>query len=80
MERLCHIKGPLASLPIHLKPWQVFILTTVFGWVKTDGKRRLRRSYVEVPRGNAKSTISSAVALYMLSADAARLPYFPSMG
>ena len=69
MERLCHIKGPLAGLPIHLEPWQVFILTTVFGWVKTDGKRRFRRSYVEVPRGNAKSTISSAVALYMLSAD-----------
>ena len=69
IERLPHVKGPLAGEPIKLEPWQVFILTTVFGWVKDDGKRRFRRSYIEVPRGNAKSTLSSAVALYMLAAD-----------
>lgn len=69
IERLPHVKGPLAGEPIKLEPWQVFILSTVFGWVKPDGKRRFRRSYIEVPRGNAKSTLSSAVALYMLTAD-----------
>ena len=69
IERLPHVKGPLAGSPITLEPWQVFILSTVFGWVRSDGKRRFRRSYIEVPRGNAKSTLSSAVALYMLAAD-----------
>ncbi len=69
IERLPHVKGPLAGEPIRLEPWQAFILTTVFGWVRHDGKRRFRRSYIEVPRGNAKSTLSSAVALYMLAAD-----------
>ena len=69
IERLPHVKGPLAGKLINLEPWQVFILTTVFGWVKPDGKRRFRRSYIEVPRGNAKSTLSSALALYMLAAD-----------
>jgi len=69
IERLPHVKGPLAGVTIKLEPWQIFILTTVFGWVKSDGKRRFRRSYIEVPRGNAKSTLSSAVALYMLAAD-----------
>ena len=69
IERLPHVKGPLASKMIVLEPWQVFILSTVFGWVKSDGKRRFRRSYIEVPRGNAKSTLSSAVGLYMLAAD-----------
>ena len=69
IERLPHVKGPLAGEPIHLEPWQAFILTTVFGWVKPNGTRRFRRSYIEVPRGNAKSTLSSAVALYMLAAD-----------
>jgi phage terminase large subunit-like protein len=69
IERLPHVKGPLAGELITLEPWQVFILSTVFGWVKTDGKRRFRRSYIEVPRGNAKSTLLSAVALYMLAAD-----------
>jgi len=69
IERLPHVKGPLAGESIILEPWQIFILSTVFGWVKSDGKRRYRRSYIEVPRGNAKSTLSSAVALYMLAAD-----------
>ena len=69
IERLPHVKGPLAGEPIQLEPWQAFILTTVFGWVKPNGTRRFRRSYIEVPRGNAKSTLSSAVALYLLAAD-----------
>ena len=69
IEQLPHVKGPLAGKTITLEPWQVFILTTVFGWVKADGTRRFRRTYIEVPRGNAKSTLSSAVALYMLAAD-----------
>ena len=37
IERLPHVKGPLAGEPITLEPWQVFILSTVFGWVKADG-------------------------------------------
>ena len=49
IERLPHVKGPLAGEPITLEPWQVFILATVFGWVKADGTRRFRRSYIEVP-------------------------------
>jgi phage terminase large subunit-like protein len=69
IERLPHVKGPLSGEAIRLEPWQVFILATVFGWVRPDGKRRFRRSYIEVPRGNAKSTLSSGVALYMLAAD-----------
>lgn len=67
---LPHVKGPLTGQKIVLEPWQVFILTTIFGWVsKVTGFRRFRRVYVEVPRGNAKSTLSSAVALYMLACD-----------
>lgn len=69
IERLPHVKGPLAGEAIELEPWQTFILSTVFGWVTPQGRRRFRRSYIEVPRGNAKSTLSSAVGLYMLTAD-----------
>ncbi|MFT0532429.1 terminase large subunit [Castellaniella hirudinis] len=69
VELLPHIKGPLAGTPIGLEPWQVFVLTTIFGWVDRAGRRRFRRAYIEVPRGNAKSTLSSAVGLYMLTAD-----------
>jgi phage terminase large subunit-like protein len=69
IELLPHIKGEKAGDPLVLEPWQVFLLTTVFGWVKKDGLRRFRRSYIEVPRGNGKSALSSAVCLYMLAAD-----------
>lgn len=69
IELLPHIKGPLANTPIVLEPWQVFILTTIFGWVNKAGKRRFRRVYIEVPRGNGKSALSSGVGLYMLAGD-----------
>lgn len=63
-ERICrfielapHIKGPAASRGdlMRLEPWQVFILSTAFGWVDAEGNRRFRRVYVEVPRGNGKA-------------------------
>ncbi|MBS1041441.1 terminase large subunit [Gluconobacter cerinus] len=72
LELMPHIKGPKARNGelIELENWQCFILTTAFGWVsKKTGFRRFRRVYIEVPRGNAKSTLSSGVALYMLTAD-----------
>lgn len=70
VELLTHTKGELAGQRICLEPWQVFILSTVFGWRRrADGGRRFRRVYIEVPRGNGKSCLSSGVALYCLLAD-----------
>lgn len=70
IELLTHTKGELAGQRVVLEPWQVFILTTVFGWRRrADGGRRFRRVYIEVPRGSGKSTLSSGVALYCLVAD-----------
>lgn len=70
IELLSHIKGKWAGSLIVLQPWQIFILTTLFGWInKQTGNRRFRISHIEVARKNGKSLISSAVALYMLCAD-----------
>lgn len=80
IELLPHTKGKWArdGRLIELEDWQCFIVTTVFGWIhkKVDSEtqvetwvRRFREGYVEVPRKNAKSTLSSGLALYMLSAD-----------
>ena len=72
LELLPHIKGKWARdrRLIELDAWQCFVVTTVFGWVhRTTGLRRFREAYIEVPRKNAKSTLSSGIALYMLSAD-----------
>lgn len=72
IELLPHVKGPKANAgeKLELEPWQCFAITTVFGWKRADtGGRRFKRAYVEVPRGNGKSALSSAIALYGLAAD-----------
>jgi phage terminase large subunit-like protein len=72
VELLPHIKGDWAKRgeTLRLEPWQTFILASAFGWLrKADGLRRFRTVYLEIPRKNAKSTLSSAVALYMLALD-----------
>ena len=74
IELLAHVKGPLAGQKIRLEPWQCWILTTIFGWVDEAGVRRFQRVYIEVPRGNGKSCLSSGVALYMLCADGEKGP------
>lgn len=71
VELLPHIKGPKARTRIVLEPWQKFSLCCVFGWVHKNNpkRRRFRRVYIEIPRGNAKSTISSAIGLACLVLD-----------
>jgi phage terminase large subunit-like protein len=70
LERLPHIKGPKAGELIALEPWQCFLQTTVYGWVRKDvapGARplpRFRRVYEEIPRSNGKSIHLSGNALY----------------
>jgi phage terminase large subunit-like protein len=69
IESLPHIRGRWATANIRLEPWQCFILTTIFGWVDEHGNRRFRAVYIEVPRKNAKSTLTAGVGLFMLAAD-----------
>lgn len=70
IEKLPHIKGSKwAGKRLTLEPWQIFILTTVFGWIDASGRRRYREAYNELPKGNGKSALSSGIALYMLAAD-----------
>ena len=72
IEMLPHIKGKWARerRRITLEPWQMFILTTVFGWVHREtGLRRFTEAYIEVARKNAKSTLTAGLCLFMLAAD-----------
>ncbi len=69
IEKLPHIKGKWGGKKIALEPWQIFIVTTVFGWVDSQGRRRFKTAYLEVPRKNAKSTLTSGVGLYLAFAD-----------
>ena len=72
VESMPHVKGKWARdrERIRLEPWQCFVVANVFGWIsKKTGLRRYRRVYVEVPRKNAKSTLTAALANYMLTED-----------
>lgn len=58
-----------------LDPWQVvWVIAPVFGWIAYDSEhdaevRVVRTAWVEVPRKNGKSTISSGLANVLLLAD-----------
>ena len=71
MELLPHVKGKWAREKevIHLEDWQCFVIGVPFGWKRGDGLRRFRKAYVEVPRKNAKSTMTAGLGLYMFAAD-----------
>lgn len=66
---LKHSKGEWAGQSFKLELWQKFIIGSIFGWLRSDGTRRYRTAYVEIPRKNGKSTLSAGVALYTLIAD-----------
>jgi len=72
IEKLPHVKGEWAKQRqlVELEPWQCFLLTTPFGWIrKSDGTRRYRRAMIQVGRKNGKSFISAGLGLYMMTAD-----------
>lgn len=70
IERYCkHHKGEWAGKPLLLEQWQKDILEQAFGWLRTDGSRRFRTLYIEVPRKNGKSELASALGLYLQLAD-----------
>lgn len=71
IELLPHVKGEWArhGKRLELAPWQIFRITTVFGWINREGYRRFKVAYSEIPRKNGKSSETSGVALYLLTAD-----------
>jgi phage terminase large subunit-like protein len=70
IETFCkHSKGPWAGQPLKLLEWQRDFLMRLFGWKRPDGTRRFRRAYLEVAKKNGKSTLVSAILLFLLVAD-----------
>ena len=72
IEGYCkHHKGSWRGKPLILEEWQREIIRAIFGWKRTsDGTRRFRTSYIEIPRKNGKSELAAAVGLYLMTADA----------
>ena len=65
-----HLKGELGGQLFKLEPFQKTIVRDLFGWKYRDSDlRRFRTAYICLPRKNGKSTLISAIALYMTLAD-----------
>lgn len=62
---LKHHKGEWANHPMHLEPWQQFIIGSLFGWQNQDGTRRYRTAYNEMGRKNGKSTLAAGLGLFL---------------
>jgi phage terminase large subunit-like protein len=63
-SHLRHFKGEWAGRSLELAPWQAFIVGSLFGWQR-DGLRRFRTAFIELPRGNGKSTLAGGLGLWM---------------
>ena len=76
---LKHVKGKLAGTPLFLMPWMVFVLCNVFGFYYTsgarEGERRFQTCFILVARGNAKSTLLSAIGLFTMLVNENGSPY-----
>ena len=72
IQLLPHTRGEwaLKRQLITLEPWQLFTVMNAFGWLKkSNGLRRYREVYTEIPRKNGKSAISAGIGLYMFCVD-----------
>ncbi len=72
IERFPHVKGKWAvgSQKIHLEPWQLFIVCSLFGWLhKQTGLRRFWEAVIMVPRKNGKTVLGAGIANYMFVGD-----------
>lgn len=71
IEKFCrHSKGELAGKPLVLDLFQKAYISALFGFVDKDtGLRRYTESFFFVGRKNGKTTMLSAIALYMMIAD-----------
>src|SRR5699024_6641481 len=67
---LKHSKGKWAGEPVELELFQKAFISALFGFIdKKTGFRKYRETMFFVARKNGKTTMMSAIALYMLVAD-----------
>jgi phage terminase large subunit-like protein len=72
--KLRHFKGRWAGRPFYLMGWQRRLIRALFGWKRSDGTRLYRSCYCEAPRKSGKSSLASAIALYLAFGDGEASP------
>lgn len=59
----------LGGEPMVLFDWEQFVLGSIYGWVREDGRRRFKTAYIETGKGSGKSPIAAGVGLRSICAD-----------
>jgi phage terminase large subunit-like protein len=61
-----HFEGDLAGTPIHLQPFQVFLIGNIFGWkCRSNGKRRFRKAFITMGRKGGKSILAAIIEIIL---------------
>ncbi|KAB5941245.1 terminase large subunit, partial [Bifidobacterium adolescentis] len=59
---IVHTKGEMVGKPFILEPWEKFIYSWMYGWVKENEKGQIvrvtREAYVQIPKKNGKTLIA----------------------
>ncbi len=66
---LTHGKGEWAGKPFELERWQKKYIGHLFGWKRSDGTRRYRKSFLYVPKKNGKTQLAAGVGIILMVAD-----------
>jgi phage terminase large subunit-like protein len=61
--------GEFEGKQFDLHESQQFIVGSLFGWKRSDGRRRFRMAFIEEGKGNGKSPLVAGIGLYGLVAD-----------
>ena len=65
----------LGRLGLQLLPWQTFVVSNLFGWLKTeDNLRRFRTATIFCAKKQGKTTLLAGLGLYMADADGELAP------
>jgi phage terminase large subunit-like protein len=67
VNRVCAFieRLPLDSgLPFILQPFQIWIVASLMGWVDAEGLRKYIEALILIPKGNGKSPLAAALALW----------------
>lgn len=71
ISHLKHWEGSqFVGKPFILQDWQQFLVYSIFGWIKkSDNTRLIRQAYIQISRKCGKTSLASALSLYMLMGD-----------
>ena len=58
--------GAKEGEPFNLPSYTAFVVGSLFGWFREDGRLRFREAWVEAGKGQIKSPLAAAIGLYTL--------------